>query len=78
VAGDKDRVDERYGRSSRWRALAVGIPLALCLIALGGYWTLLSWGALGGGRGSTSAGVIGPILAGFGVALGYVCLRPRP
>lgn len=68
--------EQRYGRTPRSRILAVGLPPALLLIALGGYWTLLSWGVLGGET-SRSLGAVGPIMAGFGVALLWVCVRPR-
>lgn len=68
--------EQRYGRTPRSRVLAVGLPPALLLTALGGYWTLLSWGVFGGET-SRSLGAVGPIMAGFGVALLWVCVRPR-
>ncbi|WP_216849195.1 hypothetical protein [Pimelobacter simplex] len=68
--------EQRYGRTPRSRILAVGLPPALLLTALGGYWTLLSWGVFGGET-SRSLGAVGPIMAGFGVALLWVCVRPR-
>lgn len=69
--------EHRYGRTPRSRILALGLPPALMLIGLGGYWTLLSWGAFGGET-SRSLGAVGPIVAGLGVALLWVCIRPRP
>lgn len=70
--------NDRYGRTPRWKTLALGLPWALALILAGGYLTLASWGVIGGdASGSRTLGAVGPILAGFGVALGYVCLRPR-
>lgn len=69
--------DSRYGRPSRWPALLIGLPIALFLLVAGGYLTLVSWGVIGGEE-SKGLSVLGPILAGFGVALGWVCVRPRP
>lgn len=72
-----ESMDEtRYGKTPRWQILVLGLPIALLLTIGGGYLTLLSWGVLGNEE-STSLSVIGPLLAGLGVALGYVCLRPR-
>lgn len=68
--------EDRYGQTSRTGALLLGVPVALFLVGLGGYLTVLSWGVLGGGT-SQSLGAIGPIAAGLGVALLWVCLRPR-
>ncbi len=68
--------DSRYGRPSRVPALLVGLPIALFLLVAGGYLTLLSWGVIGDEQ-SKGLSVLGPILAGFGVALGWVCVRPR-
>lgn len=68
--------EERYGRTPRSGILVLGLPPALLLIALGGYWTLLSWGVFGDET-SRSLGAVGPIMAGFGVALLWVCVRPR-
>lgn len=69
--------DSRYGRPSRAPALLIGLPIALLLLVAGGYLTLLSWGVIGDEE-SKGLSVLGPILAGFGVALGWVCVRPRP
>lgn len=70
--------ESRYGRPPRWRALALGLPPAVLMAAVGVYWTLLAWGVLGDGEKSQAFAVIGPLVAGFGVALAYVVLRPRP
>ena len=69
--------DSRYGRPSRVPALLIGLPIALFLLVAGGYLTLLSWGVIGDEE-SKGLSVLGPVLAGFGVALGWVCVRPRP
>lgn len=72
------RMDEsRYGSTPRWKILLLGLPPAIFMTGLGVYWTLLSWGVIGGAAESRTFGAIGPIIAGLGVALGYVCLRPR-
>ncbi|HWJ81828.1 MAG TPA: hypothetical protein VNS55_06295 [Nocardioides sp.] len=68
--------ESRYGRTPRWRVLALGLPPAVLLVAVGVYWTLLAWGVLGGEE-SEAFSVIGPLVAGLGVALAYVVLRPR-
>lgn len=70
--------ESRYGRASRWKVLALGLPPAIFMIALGGYWTLQSWGVVEDSGGSRTASAVGSILAGFGVALAYVCIRRRP
>lgn len=69
--------DSRYGRPARWPALVIGLPVALFLLAAGGYLTLVSWGVIGDEE-SKGLSVLGPVVAGFGVALGWVCVRPRP
>ncbi|HWJ65920.1 MAG TPA: hypothetical protein VNT31_04520 [Nocardioides sp.] len=68
--------DSRYGKPSRWPALAIGLPIALFLVVVGGYLSLVSWGVIGDEE-SKSLSVLGPLMAGFGVALGFVCLRPQ-
>ena len=68
--------ESRYGRTPRWRVLALGLPPAVLLIALGVFWTLAAWGVIGDQE-SEAFSVIGPLFAGFGVALAYVVLRPR-
>ncbi|GAA1547220.1 hypothetical protein [Nocardioides humi] len=67
---------DRYGARPRWQRLLLGLPPAALLVVLGGYWTLLSWGVIGDERSETFA-IIGPIFAGFGVALGWVVLQRR-
>jgi hypothetical protein len=69
--------DARYGRTPRWKILALGLPIAAAMFLLGGFWTLVSWGVIGDNKGSSPLGTIGSILAGLGVALAWVCLRPR-
>ncbi|KRB73302.1 hypothetical protein ASE01_21410 [Nocardioides sp. Root190] len=69
--------DTRYGKAPRWRILALGLPWALMLTIGGGYLTLVSWGVIGDEE-SKSLSMIGPLCAGLGIALGFVCLRPRP
>jgi hypothetical protein len=69
--------ESRYGKTPRWRVLALGLPPAVLLIGLGVFWTLAAWGVLGSGGSSEAFSVIGPLFAGFGVALAYVVLRPR-
>lgn len=69
--------ESRYGKTPRSCTLVLGIPPALLTMVLGGYWTLLSWGVLGDNDGSKALGAVGAIVAGFGVALAYVCLRKR-
>lgn len=70
--------ESRYGTPPRWRILILGLPPAIFMTGLGLYWTLMSWGVIGGATESGTLGAVGPILAGFGVALGYVCVRRRP
>ena len=78
VAQHNDPMDDsRYGRPSRWPALAIGLPAAVLMVVAGGYLTLVSWGVIGDGE-STGLSILGPLVGGFGIALGYVCLRPRP
>lgn len=69
--------ESRYGKSPRRRILALGIPPAVAMMTLGGYWTLLGWGVVGDQPESRTLGAVGPIIAGFGVALAYVCIRPK-
>ncbi|TWG94203.1 hypothetical protein L615_005700000140 [Nocardioides sp. J9] len=68
--------DPRYGRPSRWPALAVGLPIAVFMTLAGAYLTLVSWGVIGDEQ-SKGLSILGPLVAGIGVALGFVCLRPR-
>ena len=69
--------ESRYGKTPRRRILALGIPPAVAMMTLGGYWTLLAWGVVGNQPASRTLGAVGPIIAGFGVALAYVCIRPK-
>ena len=39
--------ESRYGKTPRRRILALGIPPAVAMMTLGGYWTLLAWGVVG-------------------------------
>lgn len=68
---------DRYGARSRRQRMILGLPPAIVLIAVGVYWTLLSWGVIGDTTSQTFS-IIGPLLAGFGVALGWVVLQRRP
>lgn len=68
--------DERYDKTSRWKIAGLCLPPALLLTLLGGYWTLMSWGVFNDDE-SRTLGAVGPILAALGVALAWVCLRPR-
>ncbi len=67
------REPQRRGPSPR--ALLIGLPPAIFLLVLGGYWTIESWGWLGGEPTSGLAASFGPIMAGLGVALGWVVVR---
>ena len=67
---------DRYGARPRWHRLALGLPWAVALLVIGGYWTLVSWGVIGDTTSETFA-IIGPLVAGFGVALGWVVLQRR-
>lgn len=69
--------DSRYGRAPRWRGMALGLPPAISMFVVGCYWTLIAWGLVDEAADSRLLGAVGPILAGFGVALAYVCLRKR-
>lgn len=71
-------VDEsRYGKTPRWRILVLALPPALTMMVVGGYWTLLSWGVLDEQGTSNTLDALGPIVAGFGLALAYVSLRSQ-
>lgn len=59
----------------RW----VGVALAVLMILAGGLWAFEGLGWLGEGdplRGPRTT--LGPVMAGLGVALGYVSLRRTP
>ena len=70
--------ESRYGKTPRWRILAFGLPPAVLLLVAGVALTLAAWGVIGTGEKSEGLAVLGALLAGFGVALAYVVLRPRP
>jgi len=69
--------ESRYGKTPRWRVLVFGLPVAVLLLATGVWLTLAAWGVVGTGKTSEGLAVLGPLLAGFGIALVYVVLRPR-
>lgn len=69
--------ESRYGKAPSWPKFFLGLPVAALLVIGGGYLALVSWGVIGGEE-SKSLSVVGPLVAGLGVALGIVCLRPRP
>lgn len=57
----------------------LGVALALLLVVLGVLWTGqgLGWFDDGSTSSSTTWSVLGPLVAGIGVALGFTVLRPR-
>ncbi|UDY25179.1 hypothetical protein [Nocardioides sp. Kera G14] len=67
-----DRDQSRYGQPRPPIALVImGLLIAVAMTVAGALWTF-QWGA----ETKNSAGQsIGPIVAGLGVALGYVILR---
>jgi len=69
--------ESRYGKPPAWHRFALGLPPAIVMLVMGGYWTLLSWGVIGDEE-STFFSIVGPLLAGLGVALGFVTVRGRP
>lgn len=60
------------------RLKILGVALALLMLGVGVLWTLQGAGKLSTAPRSNSLATLGPIVAGFGVALGYVTLRRRP
>ena len=58
----------------------VVLVLAALMVVAGGLWTLQGLGYVGGSpmSGQRVWSVVGPALAGLGVALAIVVLRPRP
>ena len=54
----------------------MGIAAAAVLIGLGAFLTLFGLGSLDGGATSRPWAMVGPILAGFGVALVIVTVKP--
>jgi hypothetical protein len=61
------------------RGRVVGVLLSGILIAVGALWTAQGLGYVDGGFTGESAtwATLGPVVAGFGVALAIVVLRPR-
>lgn len=57
----------------------VGLVLAVVMIVVGGVWTLQGLGYLTGSpmTGEQIWTIVGPAVAGFGVALAIVVARPR-
>jgi len=57
----------------------VGVTVGLVMVVVGGLWTLQGLGYVGGSfmSGSTTWAVIGPAVAGLGVALVIVALQRR-
>ncbi len=58
---------------------AIGLTIAAVMVIVGAVWTLQGLGYLEGSfmTDNTTWAVIGPVLAGFGVALGIVVVRGR-
>ena len=54
--------------------------LGLALVVVGGIWTFQGLGYIGGSAmsGQEEWAIIGPVVAGLGVALVVVATRPRP
>ena len=61
--------------TARWLGLAAGIVMIL----LGGLWTFQGLGYVGGSfmTGSKTWAILGPVVAGFGVALVVVTLQKK-
>jgi len=60
------------------RARIIGLVAAVLMLALGGWWTSIGLGWFGDAPARDEAAwyaTIGPLLAGFGIALGYVSAR---
>lgn len=58
----------------------IALAAAALLVVVGGLWTFQGLGYVGGSAmtGESFWAVVGPVVAGFGVALGFVALRgPR-
>lgn len=58
----------------------VALSAAVLMVAVGGLWTFQGLGYVGGSAmtGESFWAVVGPVVAGLGVALGFVALRgPR-
>jgi hypothetical protein len=58
---------------------AIGLGLAVLMVLVGGLWTFQGLGYVGGSSmtGSTTWAIIGPVVAGLGVALAIVVLQRR-
>ena len=58
---------------------ALGLVAAVLLVVLGGLWTLQGLGYVGGSSmtGSDTWAIVGPVVAGLGVALGIVVAQRR-
>lgn len=58
----------------------LGLMVAVLLVAVGALWTAQGLGYVEGSfmTGNRTWSVIGPLVAGFGVALAVVLVRPRP
>ena len=58
---------------------ALGLVAAVLMVVLGGLWTLQGLGYVGGSSmtGSDTWAIIGPVVAGLGVALGIVVAQRR-
>jgi hypothetical protein len=59
---------------------ALGLVAAVLMVLLGGLWTLQGLGYVGGGSsmtGSDTWAIVGPVVAGLGVALGIVVAQRR-
>jgi hypothetical protein len=58
---------------------ALGLVAAVLMVLLGGLWTLQGLGYVGGSSmtGSDTWAIVGPVVAGLGVALGIVVAQRR-
>ena len=58
---------------------AFGLVAAVLMVVLGGLWTLQGLGYVGGSSmtGSDTWAIVGPVVAGLGVALGIVVAQRR-
>jgi hypothetical protein len=56
------------------------LVLALLLLTVGGLWTLQGLGVIGGSSmsGENTWAIVGPLVAGFGVALAFVVVQGGP
>ncbi|GAA1476938.1 hypothetical protein GCM10009623_13840 [Nocardioides aestuarii] len=59
---------------------ALGLVVAVVLVLVGGLWTLQGLGYVGGSAmtGSQTWAIIGPLVAGLGVALAITVLGRKP